>query len=311
MSILFILGRVPKWSKGTDCKSVIRGFESHLGLCNPLFGANSMILRFTTFLFLGFLGLMAASAYAQQSSITLIREGSRIVEAQASLQLFNEDTPTTVLIRGGDGMRETKLVVFPNSRLAEMEAEVSVNRETRFRLSGEIFMYGRVNFLLVQEVAAIGTFAKRNSPTIELSSPDVEVNEDDSAKSDDSVDAIIANLEAATGSLTRSIRSAANNPIDRVSLRSEGTRITNRRGHLVRNSEGAWVFIFVADATGLSDPPCTVLPTSKSRGLFLYASRGGFTIPLLVSGEILTYHGHDFLILRSWRRVHTVDHLDG
>ena len=311
MSILSILGRVPKWSKGTDCKSVIRGFESHLGLCNPLFGANSMILRFTTFLFLGFLGLMAASASAQQSSITLIREGSRIVEAQASLQLFNEDTPTTVLIGGGDGMRATKLVVFPNSRLAEMEAEVSLNREIRFRLSGEIFMYERVNFLLVQEVAAIGTFAKRNSPTIEPSSPDVEVNEDDSAKSDDSVDAIIANLEAATGSLTRSIRSAASNPIDRVSLRSEGTRITNRRGHLVRNSEGAWVFIFVADATGLSDPPCTVLPTSKSRDLFLYASRGGFTIPLLVSGEVLTYHGHDFLILRSWRRVHTADHLDG
>ena len=25
-------GRVPKWPKGTDCKSVIRGFESHLGL---------------------------------------------------------------------------------------------------------------------------------------------------------------------------------------------------------------------------------------------------------------------------------------
>ena len=25
-------GRVPKWSKGTDCKSVSRGFESHLGL---------------------------------------------------------------------------------------------------------------------------------------------------------------------------------------------------------------------------------------------------------------------------------------
>lgn len=26
------LGRVPKWTKGTDCKSVIHGFESHLGL---------------------------------------------------------------------------------------------------------------------------------------------------------------------------------------------------------------------------------------------------------------------------------------
>src|SRR6185312_12570582 len=27
------LGRVPKWTKGTDCKSVIRRFESDLGLC--------------------------------------------------------------------------------------------------------------------------------------------------------------------------------------------------------------------------------------------------------------------------------------
>src|SRR6185437_11600599 len=26
------LGRVPKWTKGTDCKSVIRRFESDLGL---------------------------------------------------------------------------------------------------------------------------------------------------------------------------------------------------------------------------------------------------------------------------------------
>ena len=25
-------GRVPKWPKGTDCKSVIRGFKSHRGL---------------------------------------------------------------------------------------------------------------------------------------------------------------------------------------------------------------------------------------------------------------------------------------
>jgi hypothetical protein len=29
-------GRVPKWSKGTDCKSVSRGFESHLGLSEDL-----------------------------------------------------------------------------------------------------------------------------------------------------------------------------------------------------------------------------------------------------------------------------------
>ena len=32
-----VYGRVPKWTKGTDCKSVIRGFESHRGLLQ--FGA--------------------------------------------------------------------------------------------------------------------------------------------------------------------------------------------------------------------------------------------------------------------------------
>ena len=33
-------GRVPKWTKGTDCKSVIRRFESDLGLsCHVVSGA--------------------------------------------------------------------------------------------------------------------------------------------------------------------------------------------------------------------------------------------------------------------------------
>ena len=260
---------------------------------------------------MGFVGLITSIAFAQPPPISLLPEGSRIIEAEASLQLFSEDAPTTIRIEGGNGMKATRLVVFPNMRLAEMEAAASKTQDTRFRLSGEIFTYGGGNFLLVQEVAAIGTFSKRNSPTEEPSSPDTEDHEEGSKKNDDSVNAIIANLEAATGSLTKSIRSAVNNPINRVSPRNEGARITNRRGHLVRNSAGAWVFVFVADATGLSDPPCTILPTSKSQTLFHYDSLRGFTVPLLLSGEVLTYHGHDFLILRSWRRVHTGDHLDG
>ena len=30
-------GRVPEWTKGADCKSAIRGFESHRGLLNLRF----------------------------------------------------------------------------------------------------------------------------------------------------------------------------------------------------------------------------------------------------------------------------------
>ena len=40
-------GRVPKWPKGTDCKSVIRGFKSHRGLYAQQRGAvGGALLRF-------------------------------------------------------------------------------------------------------------------------------------------------------------------------------------------------------------------------------------------------------------------------
>ena len=268
-----------------------------------------MISKPLFLLILGQLGIFVSMAIAQPTTVTLIREGSRIVDAKATLELFTEGVPSTVHIDNGTAGGGTGLVVFPNMRLAEMEAEVTENRGTRFRVSGDVFAYDKGNFLLVREVTAIGSIAKRDAPLVEPESPDA--NEGDIKKTSDSVDSIIADLEKATGLLNKSIRTAANNPIERASNRNEGTRITNRRGHLVRNSNGAFIFVFVSDATGLSDPPCTILPTTRSQRLFRYASVSGYTIPLLVSGEVLTYHGHDFLILRSWRRVHRVDHLDG
>jgi hypothetical protein len=268
-----------------------------------------MVVGSLKHLFLGLALVQTSGVFGEPLQITLMREGSTIVDATASINVFHGDAPTTVVIESGEDGNNIEVVLFPNSRLAEIEAEAAKNPNTRFRLSGEIFTYDNGNFLLIREVSAIGSFARRDSPTIEPLSPDVEL--DEPAATDDSVGSIIADLEAATGSLSRSIRSAANNPIDRVSPRTDGVRITNRRGNLVRNNEGAWVFVFVSDATGLSDPPCTVLPNTSSQGLFTYAGVGGFIIPVLVSGEVLTYHGHDFLLLRSWRRTHTADHLDG
>ena len=249
--------------------------------------------------------IFGSLAVAQTTTVSLLREGSRIIDAEATLVLFSDGSPTKVRVGDEGG----ELVVFPNARLAEMEGEASKKQGTRFRVSGEVFTYDRGNFLLVRDVTAVGSFAERNSPTVAPSSPDVD--DDTNSSKDDSVESIIADLKEATGSLSRSIRNAADKPIKRSSTRTGGVRITNRRGHLVRNNGGAWVFVFIADATGLSDPPCTVLPSTASKKLYTYARSGGFTVPLLVSGEVLTYHGHDFLLLRSWRRVHTADHLDG
>ncbi|MDP6693802.1 MAG: hypothetical protein QF444_05690 [Phycisphaerales bacterium] len=252
---------------------------------------------------------LSSAAFADPEVVTLFREGSRVLEAEATLQLFDDVSPTTVILEPGEGSGSNKMVVFPNQRLAEMEAVVSQKPENRFRVSGEVFTYNNANFLLIREVVSIGKSAKRKSPTAQPTSPDIDTVND--KHDDDSIASIVADLEKATGTLARSIRSAVNNPVESFSPRTEGVRITNRRGHVVRNNYGAWVFVFVSDATGLSDPPCTILPSSVSRKLFSFASRGGLAAPVLLSGEVMTYHGHDFLVLRSWRTVHGADHLEG
>ena len=240
----------------------------------------------------------------------LMQEGSRIVDAISTLHPFDDSSPTTLRIEHIGVDEVSEFVVFPNQRLAEMEAVAIRKPDSRFRVSGEVFTYDGGNFLLVREVALIDALPKRHSPTLRPRSPDIDRVDTTTEVEEDSIASIVADLEAATGSLARSIRSAADNPVERPSSRAEGVRITNRRGHLVRNNHGAWVVVFVADATGLSDPPCTILPSTKSRRLFAFARKSGLTAPVLVSGEIVTFHGHDFLVLRSWRRVHTGDHLD-
>ena len=41
-----------------------------------------------------------------------------------------------------------------------------------------------------------------------------------------------------------------------------------------------------------------------------WASKQDVATPFLLTGEFMNYHGHGFLVLKSWRRVHTSDHLD-
>ncbi|MDP7008333.1 MAG: hypothetical protein QGI78_02070 [Phycisphaerales bacterium] len=266
-----------------------------------------MAVRFLLYPVVLFLICLQASVGAEIEQITVLREGSTILNATATLELSTVEKPASVTIVREDGTTANKLILFPNQRVAEMESEEARAPKSTFQLSGEIFTFDLGNFLLVREVTRVDQFASRDLPDHEPLSPDIDSEE--SRQSDDSIESIIADLEEATGSLNKSIRSAANNPIDQTPSRDEGIRVTNRRGHLVRNTQGAWIFVFVADSSGLSDPPCTVLPTTASKKLFKFASRGGYTIPVLVSGEILTYHGHEFLLVRSWRKVHKADHL--
>jgi hypothetical protein len=254
--------------------------------------------------------LLFASQFAQVAPIKrvpLLREGTKIYEATGTLTRASSTSPLSITINQEQGGISNTLIILPNERLAEMEAVSKNNSEGVFRFSGEVFVYGTQNFLLVRSVVSIGDHASRNHPKIVPIDPNIEkLREDDF---EDSVEDIFQELQEATGSLVSSIRNAAENPIKNNEHFEEGARINARRCHVVRNKAGAWIAIFVSDFSGLSDPPCTIVPSMEFKSLTSWASNQDPSTPVLLTGEILRYHGHAFLSLHGWRPAHKTDQL--
>ena len=262
-------------------------------------------MKLTLLLLLLFPQLVAQSS--QKVRVPLLREGTKIVDALVHLAHQGANSPIMIEV-SSDGGGNYSFIALPNERLAEMEAVSAENPNNMFRVTGDVYAHGSKNFLLIKEVVSLEGHADRAHPTIVPVDPNaVELSEDDFK---DSVADIVRELEEATGSLVRSIRNASDYPIEREVSFREGTRISARRCHLVRNKFGAWVAVFVADATGLQDPPCTVLPSVAFSTLTEWASVVDPSTPVLLSGELLNYYGHTFLVLHSWRRTHNTDHID-
>jgi hypothetical protein len=240
--------------------------------------------------------------------VPLVPEGTRIVDASVQLQRAGENSPLLIEIDRGERKEADLFYVLPNHRLAEMEAASQREPDSVFRISGDVYVYKNHNFLLLQEVTRVVDHAKRVHPIIVPVDPNVE--RVDGEDYDDSIASIVKKLEEATGSLSRSIRGAAADPNGSHNLVREGTKISARRCYLRRNEVGAWIAMFVADATGLSDPPCTILPGTEFERLTTWISGRDVATPVLLTGEFMNYHGHGFLVLKSWRAVHKSDHLD-
>ncbi len=260
--------------------------------------------------FIALLCILFPQLVLQQSAPTrvpLLREGTKIIESEGLLLQHSEKDPIIVELQREDDVTTDTFILLPNQRLAEMESTEGAFEGHSFRISGDVYAYGDQNYLLVREAVSIGDHASRNHPTSVPVNPNTEVLETENF--DDSVADIVDDLEAATGSLVRSIRNASNNPITESTIK-DGSRISSRRCHLVRNDSGAWIAVFVSDSTGLSDPPCTLLPSVSFAKLTRWASKQNPSTPVLLSGEVFNYHGHGFLLVRTWRPVHQTDHLD-
>jgi len=240
--------------------------------------------------------------------VPLVPEGTRIVDAAVQLARVSKGSPLMIEIDRGERKESDYFYVLPNQRLAEMETANEKYPDSTFQILGDVYLYKSHNFILITEATRLVDHAKRTHPVTVPVDPNTEkiTNED----YDDSIANIVKELEEATGSLSRSIRNAATFPNGGHNLVREGTKISARRCYLRRNEVGAWIAMFVADATGLSDPPCTILPGTQFERLTTWARSRDVATPVLLTGEFMNYHGHGFLVLASWRGVHKSDHLD-
>lgn len=89
----------------------------------------------------------------------------------------------------------------------------------------------------------------------------------------------------------------------------EGAFVSSARGVVVRGQSGRWYIVFDEDARGRKMPPMVVLPGPHLAALERLASRmggeeaaggtggaGGARLRILVTGQVLAYQGHNYLL---------------
>ncbi len=80
-------------------------------------------------------------------------------------------------------------------------------------------------------------------------------------------------------------------------LLPEGTFIVNRRGRLIRSSDGAHVmFVFEADQADAPENPMILQPCRKLEDMEEYIEKHGDQTTFRLSGQVHTYRGANYLL---------------
>ena len=247
----------------------------------------------------------------------LVPEGTIVVNAEG-IMVRDERKPLWRFHLVGDSAdtkkRTRDFVLLPSHLLEEMEekADSVAPEAARFNLTGEVFSYGRENWLLPQHVEWITSHSARNEATEEPADPsagnsppvDDPGSEEPPGPRDqgDSIADIVAELQQSVGPLRRSIDTGEDSTTE-LPGPSEGQILFSRRGRLGRGRTGAWVFVLDSDVSGLSDPSLILLPSRRLAALEHYAGHGWLGRPMLITGEVFTYRGRHFLQPSSWKFV--------
>jgi len=247
-----------------------------------------------------------------QARPPLLREGSHLVRVIG--RLYQE--PLTgawqfVIDPADEQSPGHELTMMPGTLLGEMERmiESAPGFQLVFEMTGQVFIFRARNYLMPTHPPLLIGHEER--PEEAAAPPPSESGPE--AATGESTEDIIRNLERSVGPVARRPDAEAEAPppsaeatqaaggVPQTDLVREGTVLLARRGTIRRTGDGAFLFVFDADAEGLADPPMTLLPCLLLERMDRYARQAPDNAAVLLSGHVYTYRQQNYLLPTVYR----------
>jgi len=258
----------------------------------------------------GAAGVPAGTASVPRVRLPLLREGTYLTSAKGAV-VYDGSIGTWAFIidEGPDAGEPRRIILLPSRVVEDMLHSVSgADDRLYFELTGRLLVYDGMNFIIptfaspLADVSASGGEAAPVEATpVEASDPGSEAptNTLDSS-GDDVARRLEERLQARIGALPRSSDSGTRR--SDVETLTEGTRLQNRRGSIVRDQRsGTWRFVFDAVGSGPVDPTMELLPCLALERLQRAAAISDLPAAVLLSGEVTSFRGRNYLLPTLWR----------
>lgn len=236
------------------------------------------------------------------SGAPLRREGAFITRQRGSMVRLPSGERAFVFHKDAQGRADRPMVLLACQTLQSMEQIAGEHPDqTAFLLTGQIYSYYNVNYLLPTAAPVSG--AKEATPA-----EGPKDTPESSKLNDPDVQTLIRQLESqhdrpkTLGSAPKAAETAKSGEKSDVQpskgLLAENSTISRRRGRLVRNTTGQWAFAMdnapVSDAQ--TDMSLILNPCMTLQRLEAWASRLGENSTVQLSGRVYQYQGKNYVI---------------
>lgn len=238
----------------------------------------------------------------------LLREGSYLTDLVGALKVDAETGAWVFIpeVRSDDqstnGRAPLRLLVLPSTPLEQMQRTVeSTDLEVLFRLNARVYAFDGRNYILPIGAAQLDRYSEAAPANTDPANNNAGAETTPPAGDQSATDIMQSMRESVP--LPRALEGVPETEATGGgrAMIEENTIIVNRRGRIRRNENGAFVFIFDADSTGLADPPMTLLPCLLLERLQSQFKRGGNETTMLISGNVYAYRGRNFLLPTVYR----------